>query len=153
MRLINVNTFEMEFFSKTYPSYAILSHRWADDEVQLSQYNGVKSRVQHQITSDLQGNRTAGVAKIAGACSLAERESLQYIWIDTCCINKESTSEGSESIRFMFGWYKRAKVCFVRLPDVDWRTKSHAQIRDSIWFKRGWILQELPTPRNVVFYD
>ncbi|CAN9422355.1 unnamed protein product [Alternaria alternata] len=63
----------------------------------------------------------------------------------------------------MFRWYKRASVCYAYLDDVN--VLSEAEINDltlndrftdelaeSRWFTRGWTLQELIAPRNIVFY-
>nr|VWO94662.1 N/A [Ganoderma boninense] len=56
--------------------------------------------------------------KIRGACKLARADGYRYIWIDSCCIDKTSSSELSESINSMFQWYARADVCYAFLVDV-----------------------------------
>ena len=54
----------------------------------------------------------------------------------------------------MFKWYKKAKVCYVYLADVPSSSDPNdlASFRSSRWFTRGWTLQELIAPQNVVFY-
>lgn len=56
----------------------------------------------------------------------------------------------------MFRWYQEAKVCYAYLSDV-WRDDdlevSHRSFANSRWFTRGWTLQELIAPMNVLFYD
>lgn len=72
----------------------------------------------------------------------------EYVWIDTCCIDKTSSAELSEAINSMFAWYQEAKVCYAYLFDVPDRP-----LKASRWFTRGWTLQELIAPREVIFYD
>lgn len=73
MRLINTESLEMaEFSEKNLPKYAILSHRWGDDEVSLHEYEaGTKTSSQ-------------GYDKIPKFCSLAKGRGLKWAWIDTC---------------------------------------------------------------------
>ncbi|MCJ1401390.1 hypothetical protein MMC11_004603 [Xylographa trunciseda] len=121
--------------------YSILSHRWTwgDDEIMymdvLSMNPDIKSK--------------DGYAKFAGACTLAKQLGYDFLWIDTCCINKTDSVEIGEAINSMYRWYSMAKVCIAYLQDVT----SSAQIDDSEWFKRGWTLQELIAPETVCFYD
>jgi hypothetical protein len=44
------------------------------------------------------------------------------MWIDNCCINKESTTEEAESINSMFKWYRDAQICITYLSDVKLRS-------------------------------
>ncbi|KAH8896515.1 HET-domain-containing protein [Thozetella sp. PMI_491] len=137
MRLINTSTLQLkEFFGKS-PPYAILSHTWEDDEVSFQDME--RGAASHR----------KGYAKIEWTCRLAEQRGLQWAWVDTCCIDKTSSSELSEAINSMFQWYKDAVVCYAFLGDLD----SRLEWPQCKWFKRGWTLQELIAPRNVEFYD
>lgn len=49
----------------------------------------------------------------------------------------------------MYRWYSDARVCLVYLYDV----LNSQGIGKSVWFERGWTLQELITPREVSFYN
>lgn len=144
MRLLSTLTRKLhEFFDENTPPYAILSHTWGDDEVSFQ---------------DLESNETtnkAGYSKIKSCCELAASEGWRYVWIDTCCIDKRSSSELSEAINSMFRWYQRAEVCYAYLSDVNVKGKprSSSCIRGSRWFTRGWTLQELLAPATVIFYD
>ena len=144
MRLLSTLTGELqEFFDEKTPPYAILSHTWGNEEVSFQ---------------DLEKRETdkAGYSKIKSCCQLAASEGWQYVWIDTCCIDKSSSAELSEAINSMFRWYKRAQVCYAYLSDVDVEDKSGlflSSIRGSRWFTRGWTLQELLAPFMVIFYD
>ena len=92
--------------------------------------------------------------KVRKACEIARRDGYRYIWIDSSCINKTSSSELSEAINSMFAWYHGAQICYAFLADVpsneDVRAES-SKFRESRWFKRAWTLQELVAPRVVVF--
>ena len=94
--------------------------------------------------------------KIRSACALARRNGYQYIWIDSCCIDKTSSSELSEAINSMYAWYAGAHVCYTYLADVPRAPTEdywmpHSDFRWSRWFRHGWTLQELIAPLNVVF--
>lgn len=90
--------------------------------------------------------------------------SLKWAWIDTCCIDKSSSSELTETINSMFLWYRQAKVCFVYLGDLPQSPTADPEARSSRdhvkdffprcrWFTRGWTLQELIAPNEMEFYD
>ncbi len=92
--------------------------------------------------------------KIREACRVARANGYQYLWIDSCCIDKTSSSELSEAINSMYQWYARADVCYAFLADVpaeEDRRKKDSKFRQSRWFTRGWTLQELIAPANVLF--
>lgn len=43
-----------------------------------------------------------GWTKIAKGCQIARDWGLEWLWIDTCCIDKKSSAELSEAINSMF---------------------------------------------------
>ncbi|KAL2062120.1 hypothetical protein VTL71DRAFT_6386 [Oculimacula yallundae] len=139
MRLLHTSTFKLHsFFGDDIPPYAILSHRWGDTEV---------------LFQDVESENGAELAranvKIAGCCGQAAKDEYEYVWIDSCCIDKSSSAELSEAINSMFRWYQDALMCYVYLSDVN----SLEEFRKSAWFERGWTLQELLAPKMIVFYD
>ena len=141
MRLINTFTLEFEeFFDSEIPEYAILSHCWGKDEVSFQGF--------------VRGSRrqTAGYQKIADCCRLAKQHSLDWAWVDTCCIDKTSSAELSEAINSMFRWYEQAAVCYVFLSDFT-KGDNAAKFSDCRWFTRGFTLQELLAPTNMIFFD
>src|SRR5689334_2136832 len=101
MRLLNVNTLRLESFISNPPPYAILSHTWGSEEVTFEQLN----------TAETEGK--SGYRKILQTCDQAKKDDYAYVWIDTCCIDKRSSSELSESINAMFRWYRESQVCYV----------------------------------------
>lgn len=60
----------------------------------------------------------AGYRKMHLCMEQAIKDGLAYCWVDTCCINKESSAELQEAIKSMFRWYREAKVCYAYLDDV-----------------------------------
>ena len=82
MRLINTSTLCLEwFFGEAVPYYAILSHRWNDVEVSLQDFQ------------DGTGKNMVGYLKIQRCCAQAQSDGWQYVWIDSCCIDKTSSAE------------------------------------------------------------
>lgn len=141
MRLVNINTGSFRYFpTRKKPRYAVLSHRWTKDEVAFSDIHpGNFINAQSHI-------------KFRGTIQQAKRDGLEYVWIDTCCIDTQSSAEVSEAINSMYQWYQGAEYCYVYLHDIDestWRESFHK----SKWFTRGWTLQELLAPPLVIFYD
>ncbi|KAF9456250.1 heterokaryon incompatibility protein-domain-containing protein [Collybia nuda] len=144
MRLLNTVTKELFEFQSDVPAYAILSHVWEKEEVTFRDIGDLDKAKKMQ-----------GFSKIIGACDTAIKDGLKYIWIDTCCINKDSSAEVSEAINSMYMWYKNSRVCYAYLSDVskeDDHENSCSFFATSLWFSRGWTLQELIAPRRVVFY-
>ncbi|KAI4210636.1 MAG: hypothetical protein LQ351_006515 [Letrouitia transgressa] len=120
--------------------------------------------LQRQSLGHLRRNAAlrASLAKIQGCCARALAAGQRYVWIDSCCIDRTNLFEVSESIRSMFRWYRDAACCFAYLWDVDGngdagpplrRKKSEGQEEYSEWFSRGWTLQELLAPQNLLFFD
>ena len=152
MRLLHTETLQLKTFHGTkFPPYAILSHTWGDDEV-LFQH--IKASSGRQNNTEMRG-----WSKISNACWKARQNHppFEYIWIDTCCIDKTSSAELSEEINSMFQWYQSAGICYAYLEDVKEVRQETALLEESLkkarWFTRGWTLQELIAPASVVFFS
>lgn len=168
MWLVNTRTLKLESFTDaTVVHYAILSHTWGDEEISF------------QDMADIEAGNTylkkrAGYHKIKRTCELAQRDKLDYAWIDSCTINKNSSAELSEAINSMFAWYKKAQVCYVYLADLELDTMANnrsfeeesdernsrrkrkdasKKLRQCRWFYRSWTLQELIAPKKVELYN
>ncbi|KAK6436253.1 hypothetical protein LTR95_007555 [Oleoguttula sp. CCFEE 5521] len=150
MRLLNIHTLELKDFviDSDRPPYAIASHRWGAEEITYKDL--VDNRARCQIK--------AGYRKLQGFCAITRRWNqyvqeptlqCEWVWVDTCCINKSESAEVSEAINSMFAWYSTAVVCWAYLEDVF--GTATAELQGSVWFKRGWTLQELLAPRTVIF--
>lgn len=161
MRLLNARTLHFkEFLDDKIPEYAILSHRWVDDE-----------EVTFQDWQSGVPKEGAGLSKIEQCCARAIKDTLDWVWIDTCCIDKSSSAELTESINSMFRWYRQSKICYAYLADVheveiladgtrvetntvnSVKNKDACSLNSSVWFKRGWTLQELLAPEEMIFFQ
>jgi hypothetical protein len=146
MILIDTATFSLREFPTSDQRYAILSHTWGlsiDEEVTYEE----------MVSSERSAATLAkpGYSKVIKTCEIARSNyNLPYAWIDTCCINKASSAELSEAINSMFKWYRDAWVCLVYLSDV---IDTQLSFHQSRWFTRGWTLQELIAPMEVIFFD
>lgn len=147
MRLLNVDTFKLEEFFSSPPAYAILSHTWGSDSEEVSFRDVLVGRLDSDASRPL---------KIRGSCKIAKKDGYQYIWIDTCCIDKTNSVELQEAINSMYRWYQESKVCYAYLSDVpagDDPKCDRSTFPSSRWFQRGWTLQELLAPSDMRFYD
>ncbi|KAK1760260.1 heterokaryon incompatibility protein-domain-containing protein [Echria macrotheca] len=145
MRLIETSTHQVEEFVGEIPDYAILSHTWNPNEPEVT-------------LADMAGNgirdlRNSKFNKIRDVCKKAKEVGLKYCWVDTCCIDKSSSAELSESINSMYRWYQNSAICYVFLFDLKPPQTLDAQLHLCRWFTRGWTLQELLAPSILVFFD
>jgi hypothetical protein len=90
------------------PPYAILSHTWGADTEEVT----------FEDLTDGTGRSKTGCNKIRFCGEQARRDNLQYIWVDTCCIDKSSSAELTEAINSIFRWYREAAKYYVYLSDV-----------------------------------
>lgn len=140
MRLLNTSSGAFkEFHEAPYPEYGILSHRWGHDSHEVSFHD-----FRAQLKMDTSGHR-----KVDRFLDIVAADGLSWAWVDTCCIDKTSSAELAEAIISMFSWYQKAEKCYAYLDDVD----EKRTWRQSLWWKRGWTLQELIAPASVTFYD
>lgn len=166
MRLLHTHELRLQEFPETkLPRYAILSHTWGDQEVSYSQLNDlIKAQVPPQNAEGQTTRTTSGFAKIDSCRAKASDEGFEWVWIDCCCIDKSSSAELSEAINSMYSWYRQAGICYAYLFDVpasaptssdDLAPAEETQrcFRSSRWFTRGWTLQELLAPSEVIFLD
>ena len=141
------------YIEKDAPRYAVLSHTWGADSEEVT----------YRDLIDGTGKSKAGWHKIDFCRKQAAADDLQHFWVDTCCINKDSSTELDQAIVSMFRWYRGAEKCYVYLSDISTR-KSATEVKTSSeavesllgqsrWFRRGWTLQELIAPTCVEFFS
>jgi hypothetical protein len=133
-----------EFFGDRIPQYVILSHTWGEDEVTFQDIQDLKK-----------AREKKAFRKLEQCCNKAHLDGFQWVWIDTCCIDKTSSAELSEAINSMYQWYRDSQICYAYLEDVRlvYAGIAGKDLKESRWFTRGWTLQELIAPSIVEFYD
>ena len=141
----------VELVGNDTPPYAILSHTWGPAVEEVTFKDIMNGSYRHK----------AGDRKIQFCGKQAERDGLQYFWVDTCCIDNSSSAELSEAVNSIFRWFQNAARCYVYLSDIsvkdfngisDQREWKPA-FRRCKWFTRGWMIQELIAPASVEFFS
>jgi hypothetical protein len=149
MRLLNTRTLELRsFVPREVPDYVILSHRWGQEEVTFKD-------ITRCPISDMNSpaRQLMGFSKVEGTCKLAADDGYDWIWIDSCCIDKESSADVDKAINSMWTYYTKSNICYVYMADIpDCEAGWGISFQDSDWFTRGWTLQELIAPVYVEFY-
>ena len=177
MRLINIDAFlrrerlfhsgrrverrtkVLEFRDDETTEYAILSHRWIDPTEANYEEMVDLAKMDREEQDEIRSRQ--GYKKIVDTCKQAKRDGYEWVWIDTCCIDKRSSAELSEAINSMYRWYANSKVCYAYLHDVDGPSIPMAETDEAYpkpngrpeWFSRGWTLQEIIAPRNLQFFN
>ena len=91
MHLLNTKSLQLQYFQNVSKvNYAILSHTWGEEEVSFDQLQSGTYK------------HLAGWKKIQATCDLASQDGWNWVWIDTCCIDKRSSAELSEAINAMY---------------------------------------------------
>lgn len=142
-KVLRANEKAMKAAVDAFFEFAMFSHRWSttiDDEPTYDHIKGEES------IYDLQ--TPPGIDKLQQFCKVSRENQFRWAWSDTCCIDKTNNVELQESIISMFSWYRLSSVTIVYLSDVT----DEKSFRHSVWFTRGWTLQELIAPRLVWFY-
>ncbi|KAL4077390.1 hypothetical protein J3A83DRAFT_1570482 [Scleroderma citrinum] len=170
MRLIDVSAFlererstailqtgVLKEFHDGQTEYAILSHRWGHevDYTEMVDLMKMKKGCRDEIRA------RDGYQKILNSCKQAKNDRVEWLWVDTCCIDKRSSSEVSEAINSMYRWYENSKMCYAYLHDFEGWTFPTKPNNDKFpksngwpeWFSRGWTLQELIAPRKLQFFN
>lgn len=117
--------------------YAILSHRWLDEG--------------EPTYEEMKNDKATGLGyeKLKNFCEKAQEYNVEFVWSDTCCIDKSSSTELDDSIRSMFRWYRNSTICIVHLA----QSETLDLMMSDEWMERGWTLQELLAPQRIKFYN
>lgn len=91
LKRVRRHEYQLETFNNDPPPYAILSHTW--DEPSEVLYDDIVAGT---------GKGKAGFTKLEFCATKAAQDDLEYVWVDTCCINKRSEPELSQAINSMF---------------------------------------------------
>ncbi|KAI1180280.1 hypothetical protein F4777DRAFT_574040 [Nemania sp. FL0916] len=85
----------------------------------------------------------------------------RYVWIDTCCINKDDSNEYVRSISAMGDWYKNAQFCLVHLDSPkdfaqewleDWKLFS-PKAREWLRNWKEFDLKKVTVKPNIATYS
>ena len=127
MRLTNVKTFlereglirgrkrvdrrtkVLEFSEDEATEYAILSHWWMAHEVEYDEMVELMKMAVEERDEIYQRN---GYRKILQSLPAALKNGYEWLCVDTCCVDKQSSAELSKAINYMYRWYENAKACF-----------------------------------------
>ena len=94
MRLLHVESLKFaQFHNDNTPRYVIASHRWCSEG--------------EATFKDIHKDRnpdSIGYHKVQAFANYIKNyvPSVEWLWIDTCCINKQDAAELSEAINSMF---------------------------------------------------
>ncbi|KAL4255306.1 hypothetical protein AB1N83_013267 [Pleurotus pulmonarius] len=106
--------------------YAVLSHRWCQDQQELS-FDDIVN-----ISSQAMREKK-GFKKLAGFSKVVEYYyGCRYLWMDSACIDEV---DRNASIPLMFGWYRHAYACVIYLA-------TSSSVSEDSWSSRGWTFQE-----------
>ena len=115
MRLLKARILEFEVFYSETPPYAILSYTWGSGDEEPT----------FQDLKDASGALTQkqGYLKIKDCCARAIKYGLEYVWIDTCCIDKTNSVELQEALNSnvqMVSWFGSMLCVPFRLFGSRW---------------------------------
>ena len=146
----------LDFCDDEVTEYAILSHRWIGQEVDYDEIVELAKMGKEKRDEIRQRD---GYRKILDSCEQAKKDGYEWLWVDTCCVDKRSSAELSEAINSMYRWYENAQICYTYLHDVldssfpvEPDNEKYANGWPE-WFSRGWTLQEMIAPSNVQFFN
>ncbi|KAI6101358.1 hypothetical protein F5141DRAFT_1218398 [Pisolithus sp. B1] len=103
--------------------YTILSHRWGCSEPLLRD-------IERKNIYTLEGGE--GIAKLQNFCIITLQHDYAWAWSDTCCIDKDSSSELQEAIVSMFCWTLQELLASPRI----------------LFYRQDWSLYVDSTPPN-----
>jgi hypothetical protein len=109
MRLL-VDSLEFAEFLGENKSYVAASHRWLQG-----------GEATFQDVRDRHNTDSQGYQKVEAFAGYIQKTIpyIKWLWIDTCCINRDSATELSEAINSIFKWYRDAELCLAYLADVE----------------------------------
>ncbi|KAJ3054953.1 hypothetical protein HK097_000247 [Rhizophlyctis rosea] len=92
-------------------AYSVVSHIWGEN-VTIRSFPYLPS-----LPSPIRLNNNS--AKASWLASLHARSD-EYIWIDVCSINQDSTDDKSHQVSIMDMIYHDAECCYIYVEDPDW---------------------------------
>ena len=128
---------------KNYYQYVMFSHRWEYGE---PLFQGVQTISIYDLES------SSPNIKLQTLCKLVRSLGFQWVWSDTCCIDKKDNVVLQESLVAMFTWYRGSSLTIVYLRGVWSQSQQPGDLWKSIWNTRAWTYQEYVAAVVVQFY-
>ncbi|KAF8547586.1 WD40 repeat-like protein [Imleria badia] len=128
---------------KQYYRYVMFSHRWERGEPLFQ-------KIQKISIYDLK--LSPPNIKLQKFCELIRSLGFQWVWSDTCCIDKKDNVVLQESLVAMFTWYRGSSLTIVYLRGVWSHSQQPGDLWKSIWNTRAWTYQEYVAAETVQFY-
>ncbi|TPX13470.1 uncharacterized protein E0L32_006200 [Thyridium curvatum] len=158
---------------KSIPRYAILSHRWGPEEVTFQELNdgtGLSKSGYKKIRFCCQQAQSDGIAHFwVDTCCIDKKDAVElreainsmfrwyqdaarcYVYLDDVSSSPlHSTETCSEPpVKKQRRGSTTTTAGLIQSAEVPWQES----LRESLWFKRGWTLQELIAPVSVEFFS
>ena len=131
---------------ETFFEYVMFSHKW-DETCEEPSFQDILGK---SVYNDL--DRSPTNDKLRKFCETVRETGHRWAWSDTCCINRTDSFVVNRAIVSMYRWYKESALTLALLSSIVPPSKL-GDLRDSIWMRRAWTLQELLAPRAIRFYD
>ena len=128
---------------KKFYRYVMFSHKWESGEPLFQ-------RVQNISVYDLESSSPN--IKLQTLCKLICSLGFQWVWSDTCCIDKKDNVVLQESLVAMFTWYRGSSLTIVYLRGVWSQSQQPGDLWRSVWNTRAWTYQEYVAAAIVQFY-
>ncbi|KAG9309794.1 hypothetical protein JVU11DRAFT_10170 [Chiua virens] len=128
---------------KRYYRYVMFSHKWE---------NGEPCFIQSGTSRYMSWNHRLRTSSFRTLCKLVRDFEFQWVWSDTCCIDKKDNVVLQESLVAMFTWYHGSSLTLVYLRSVWSQNQKPGDLWRSIWNTRAWTYQEYVAAEIVQFY-
>ncbi|KAG9309331.1 hypothetical protein JVU11DRAFT_10823 [Chiua virens] len=128
---------------ESYYRYVTFSHTWEYGEPLFQKVENISIYELEPSTTNF---------KLQGLCKLTRSLGFQWVWSDTCCIDKKDHVVLQESLVAMFTWYRGSSLTVVYLLGVRSDSQLSGDLRKSIWNTRGWTYQEYIAAEVIQFY-
>ncbi|KAF8546038.1 hypothetical protein OG21DRAFT_1428033, partial [Imleria badia] len=128
---------------KKYYQYVMFSHRWEYGEPLFRKVQNISIYGLESSPPNI---------KLQKFCKLIRSLGFQWVWSDTCCIDKKDNVVLQESLVAMFTWYRGSSLTIVYLRGVRSHSQQPGALRKSIWNTRAWTYQEYVAAQTVQFY-
>lgn len=98
------------------------THTWGDGEVTHQGWLSWSAAGSYSVAAK------QGFQKIMRACKQAKKDCLDWLWVDTDCIDKTRSAELTEVINSIYAWYRDSTPCYlIQMPWVFRRKTTRCE--------------------------